>query len=73
MLAVDVGTKPGFTASRPRQLFEFEGRFRARTSAFWSNYDVSPDGLLFLMVEDLAEVESLNVIVGGVATLLKPK
>jgi hypothetical protein len=68
-----VDTKSGFTTSGPRQLFEFEGRFRARTGAFWSNYDVSPDGLRFLMVEDLAEVESLNVIVGGVTTLLKPK
>jgi eukaryotic-like serine/threonine-protein kinase len=73
MMVVDVGTKPGFTTSGPRQLFEFEGRFRPQTGAFWSNYDVSPDGLRFLMVEDLAEVESLNVIVGGVATLLNPK
>jgi serine/threonine-protein kinase len=73
MMAVEVGRTPGFTASMPRQLFEFVGRFRARTGAFWSNYDVSPEGLRFLMVEDLATVETLNVIVGGHATLLKPK
>lgn len=70
MMAVAVATTPGFVASMPRQLFEFEGRFRARTGAFWSNYDVSPDPLRFLMVEDLATVETLNVIVGGHATLL---
>jgi len=73
MMAVEVGTTRGFTASVPHQLFEFEERFRTRTGAFWSNYDVSPDGLRFLIVEDLAAVETLNVIVGGHATLLKRK
>jgi Tol biopolymer transport system component len=70
MMAVDMGTTPGFTASVPRQLFEFDGRFRPRPGAFWSNYDVSPDGLRFLMVEDQAGIENLNVVVGGLATLL---
>ena len=73
MMAVEMGTTPGFIASMPRQLFEFEGRYRARSGAFWFNYDVSRDGLSFLMVEDLAAVETLNVIVGGHATLLKRK
>jgi hypothetical protein len=50
MMAVEMGTTPGFIASMPRQLFEFEGRYRARSGAFWFNYDVSRDGLSFLMV-----------------------
>lgn len=58
-MAVEMGTTPGFIASMPRQLFEFEGRYRARSGAFWFNYDVSRDGLSFLMVEDLAAVETV--------------
>ena len=42
MMAVDIKTEPTFTAGKPRLLFE--GQFIA-------NYDVSPDGQRFLMIQ----------------------
>jgi eukaryotic-like serine/threonine-protein kinase len=43
MMVVDIGTKPAFSASRPRLLFT--GAFIGRP-----DYDVSPDGQSFVMV-----------------------
>ena len=50
MMAVDVALTPGFTASRPRLLFEgrYEVSFLVTGQRF---YDVSPDGQRFLMVK----------------------
>jgi len=48
MMAVDIATQPGFTASKPRVLFE--GQYLP-TPATAPNYDVSPDGQRFPMVK----------------------
>lgn len=48
MMAVDVTTEPSFSASAPRVLFE--GRF-ARGHRGYTNYDVSPDGSRFLVIQ----------------------
>jgi serine/threonine-protein kinase len=48
MMAVDIATQPGFTAGKPRALFE--GRY-APTPATTPNYDVSLDGQRFLMLK----------------------
>jgi serine/threonine-protein kinase len=49
MMAVDVTTQPGFSAGRPRMLFE-AGMYLP-TPATHQNYDVSPDGQRFLMLK----------------------
>jgi Tol biopolymer transport system component len=48
MMAVDVVTQPTLSAGKPRMLFEGAYVLSPRSSA---NYDVSPDGQRFLMVE----------------------
>jgi serine/threonine-protein kinase len=48
MMNVDIATQHGFTAGKPRMLFE--GRYEP-TPGTLPNYDVSPDGLRFLMVK----------------------
>jgi Tol biopolymer transport system component len=48
MMAVDIATQSGFTAGKPRMLFE--GRYEL-ASVQVSNYDVSPDGQRFLMIK----------------------
>ena len=48
MMAVDISTQPGFTAAKPRMLFE--GRYEL-ASVPVNNYDVSSDGQRFLMVK----------------------
>jgi serine/threonine-protein kinase len=48
MMAVDVTAQPGFSASKPRVLFE--GAY-VPTPRSLPNYDVSPDGQRFLMLE----------------------
>ncbi|HKA37727.1 MAG TPA: protein kinase, partial [Thermoanaerobaculia bacterium] len=48
MMAVEVSTQPSFSASTPRLLFE--GRF-TRGHRGYTNYDVSPDGNRFLMIQ----------------------
>ena len=50
MVAVDVDTRDGFRASKPRTLFE--GEFdQVRLGYARANYDVSPDGQRFLMLQ----------------------
>jgi len=48
MMAVEIATKPGFTAGKPRVLFEGE---YLPTPGTFPNYDVSPDGQRFLMIK----------------------
>jgi eukaryotic-like serine/threonine-protein kinase len=48
MMAVDISSQSGFTAGKPRMLFE--GRYE-RTPATSPNYDVSLDGQHFLMLK----------------------
>ncbi len=60
MMVAEVTTQPTFTTSQPRVLFE--GRFD--TLPWNSNYDVTPDGQRFLMVQsaDPAGQNQLNVV-----------
>jgi eukaryotic-like serine/threonine-protein kinase len=48
MMAVEITTQPGLSASKPRVLFE--GRYEP-TVVTAANYDVSPDGQRFLMLK----------------------
>jgi serine/threonine protein kinase/Tol biopolymer transport system component len=48
MMAVDIATQPGFTAGKPRMLFQ--GQYEP-TPLTNPNYDVSRDGQRFLMVK----------------------
>jgi serine/threonine protein kinase/Tol biopolymer transport system component len=63
MMAVDIATQPGFTASTPRMLFE--GRYEANQVPLY-NFDISPDGQRFLMVkpveQDQAAPTQINVV-----------
>ena len=49
MMAVDISTQPNFSAGKPRMLFA--GQFVAAAGSD-PNYDVSPDGQRFLMLEE---------------------
>ena len=62
MMAVEIATQPGFTAGKPRVLFE--GQY-APSPATMPNYDVSPDGQRFLMLkptEAEAGPKQINVV-----------
>ena len=63
MMAVDVTTQPGFSASKPKMLFE--GRYMSGGGTF-PDYDVSPDGQRFLMLkrvqQEQAESTQINVV-----------
>jgi serine/threonine-protein kinase len=63
MMAVDVSTQSGFTAGKPRMLFE--GRYE-RAPIPIANYDVSPDGQRFLMLKPSESTEAaptqINVV-----------
>ena len=48
--SVDVQTEPGFSAGKPRLLFEEPGRGYARAGPI-RGWDISPDGERFLMVK----------------------
>jgi serine/threonine-protein kinase len=51
MMVVDITTTPDVKVGVPRRIFE---RPFNRSTAFWPNYDVTPDGQRFLMVKDSA-------------------
>lgn len=57
MMAVDVATQPTFIASKPR--FLFRGQFDR--TPWGANYDVSPDGQRFLMIQ-VVEATASNQI-----------
>ena len=58
---VDIRSGPAIRIGTPRMLFE--GPFPAMRGSFWSNYDVTPDGQRFVMIE-VAEERSprINVV-----------
>ena len=60
MMAVDITTQPGFSAGKPRMLFQ--GNYLPTPDTF-PNYDVSPDGQRFLMIKHEEQSNSLNQIV----------
>ena len=51
MMAVDISTRPAFSAGKPRMLFA-EEYFSAPGSDSAPEYDISPDGQRFLMLKD---------------------
>jgi hypothetical protein len=58
MMAVNVASQPTFNASKPRVLFK--GQF---DNIPWAaNYDVSPDGQRFLMVQAAATTATASQI-----------
>jgi len=63
MMAVDIATQPGFTAGKPRMLFE--GPYLP-TPATFPNYDVSPDGQRLLMLKPIEQAQAaptqINVV-----------
>ena len=63
IMAVDVDTRSGFSALKPRMLFE--GPYLPTGGSF-SNYDVSPDGQRFLMLKPVESQTSapnqINVV-----------
>jgi Tol biopolymer transport system component len=63
MMAVDIATQPGFTAGKPRTLFE--GRYELARVPI-NNYDVSPDGQRFLVLKPVEQAQSaptqINVV-----------
>jgi Tol biopolymer transport system component len=61
VMAVDIGTQPGFAAGKPRMLFE--GQYELSPVQI-DNYDVSPDGQRFLMLKptEQAALTQINVV-----------
>jgi eukaryotic-like serine/threonine-protein kinase len=63
MMAVDIATQPGFTAGKPRVLFEGD---YLPTPLQFPNYDVSQDGQRFLMLkpseQEAAAPTQINVV-----------
>jgi hypothetical protein len=63
MMAVDIAMEPGFTAGKPRMLFE--GRYELARVPI-ANYDVSLDGQRFLMVKPSEQAQAaptqINVV-----------
>jgi len=63
MMAVEITTKPSFSAGKPKVLFE--GRYQLAPGTF-PNYDVSPDGQRFLMLkpseQGAASPTQINVV-----------
>ena len=61
MMAVDIITQPGFSAGKPRMLFE--GPYLSLQTTIPS-YDVSPDGQRFLMLkgEQSQAITQINVV-----------
>ncbi len=55
MMAVDITTEPSFSAGIPAMLFE--GSFET-TNNFRANYDVTPDGQRFLMIQSGEQQDS---------------
>jgi serine/threonine-protein kinase len=62
LMAVEVTTRPGFSAGRPRVLFE--GQYLASVFPLIGvAYDVSPDGQRFLMIKEAEQSPSATQIV----------
>ncbi|MBI1955828.1 MAG: hypothetical protein HYS38_05495 [Acidobacteria bacterium] len=76
MIVVDTTTQPTFSAGKPRVLFEgvFETHGGGSGSAPVANYDVTPDGQRFLMVQRIEQVQAptqINVVLNWFEELKK--
>jgi serine/threonine-protein kinase len=56
MMAVEITTKPSFSAGTPKVLFE--GQYQSLPTISTPNYDVSPDGQRFLMLKPIEAAQS---------------
>jgi serine/threonine-protein kinase len=59
MKVVDVSQTPGFSASRPRELFE--AGYLQNWNSTLASYDVSPDGQHFAMVRQRSGAEGIEI------------
>jgi len=56
MMAVDITTKPGFAQGKPHRLFQGAAGYQAvQPNYVRANYDVSPDGQRFLMLQPVGQ------------------
>jgi serine/threonine protein kinase/Tol biopolymer transport system component len=64
MMAVEIATKPSFSAGTPKVLFE--GQYQSLPTISTPNYDVSPDGQRFLMLKPTEQAQAaptqINVV-----------
>jgi Tol biopolymer transport system component len=64
MMAVEIATKPSFSAGTPKVLFE--GQYQSLPTISTTNYDVSPDGRRFLMLKPTEQAQAaptqINVV-----------
>jgi Tol biopolymer transport system component len=64
MMAVEIATKPSFSAGTPKVLFE--GQYQSLPTLSTPNYDVSPDGQRFLMLKPTEQAQAaptqINVV-----------
>jgi eukaryotic-like serine/threonine-protein kinase len=64
MMAVEISTKPSFSAGTPKMLFE--GVYQLLAAISTPNYDVSPDGQRFLMLKPVESAQAaptqINVV-----------
>ena len=59
MMAAAVEIKPGFSAAKPRLLFE--GHYETSIYTFHPNYDVTPDGQRFLMIRGTEQKSATQI------------
>ena len=59
MMIVPIAMEPHFTAGTARPLFE--GDYEEAFGGFNQNYDISPDGLYFVLIQSSYKAGELNV------------
>ena len=68
MITVDITTEPSFRAGTPKLLFE--GGYETTSQATLADYDVTPDGQRFVMIEPSEEAleatTQINVVLNWV-------
>ncbi len=74
MMAVDIVTQPAFAQGKPHRLFQGAAAYQAvQPNYVRPNYDVSPDGERFLMLQPVgqkdAPVTDIHVVLNWAATL----
>jgi Tol biopolymer transport system component/tRNA A-37 threonylcarbamoyl transferase component Bud32 len=60
MMAIEIATKPSFSAGTPKMLFE--GQYQSLPTISTPNYDVSPDGERFLLLKPVEQDQAATQI-----------
>jgi serine/threonine-protein kinase len=60
MMAVNIETEPRFVAGKPRMMFEAP---YAESAAAYPNFDITPDGNRFIMIQNTLESAATRVVV----------